>query len=158
MKLIIKKRQSGKTTGLIYTSEATGFSIITPTKSNATLLKNMAQNMGCNIPPVYTVDEVLHTSRPDKTKENQFLLDDADQILDKALEAYLGCRLFAATISDTQPQTEEKFTADDIGREYNMVESDYADNVTSAKLSSQLDIEDDEDIELLLLNNGSIKG
>ena len=135
MKLIIKKRQTGKTTGLIYTSEATGFSIICTDKNRATYVKNAADKLSCNIPPVYTVDEILHSMKADKSVTNQFLLDDADQILTEALESYLNCKLFAATISNDVVE-DHKFSADDIGREYNMVESDYADNVTSAKLNS----------------------
>ena len=50
MRMLIKKRGSGKTTELIYASEATGFRIITPTSSMAKYIKTQAEKLGCVIP------------------------------------------------------------------------------------------------------------
>ena len=58
MKLINKKRQTGKTTGLIYTSEATGYSIIVNTEEERRYINKAVEKMGCTIPPVYLVEEV----------------------------------------------------------------------------------------------------
>ena len=102
MKMIIKDRGKGKTTGLIYTSEATGYHIIEPTLAEAKLTKEMADKMGCDIPEVYDIDSVLHNPNVDRTSGNLFLLDNADRIIQDALEQYLDCDLFAVTMNSKE--------------------------------------------------------
>lgn len=164
MKLINKKRQTGKTTGLIYTSEATGYSIIVNTEEERRYINKAVEKMGCTIPPVYLVEEVRNgmkgTSPIDKTAGCKFLLDDCEKILAKALESYLNCELFAATLSiDNQPP--KQFGIEDVGKSYSAevvqnYESDYASKVKSANISSQLDTSDDSDIDSLLNNTKDI--
>ena len=50
MNLLIKDRASGKTTGLIYTSEATQYPIVTFNRTSIRYIKDMARDMGCLIP------------------------------------------------------------------------------------------------------------
>lgn len=99
MKLIVKDRQKGKTTGLIYTSEATGFNIVCANKAHADNIRNMAKDMGCQIPRVLTVNEIQNPIDIDTSKERQFLLDDTEYILRDALEKYLGVNIFAAALT-----------------------------------------------------------
>lgn len=100
MKLIIKGRQTGKTTGLIYTSEATGYNIITINKTQAKAVEKMAKDMGCNIPRVLTVEDIKNPIDIDVSMERKFLVDDAELILQDALEKYLGVNIFVAAINN----------------------------------------------------------
>ena len=135
MKLIVKDNQKG-TVALIYTSETTGYSIITAKASKVAEIKKLAEELQCNIPPVYTVEEVKNKLAVDRT----------------AIQAYLGCEIFAANLDYDQIPKDHGVQ---IGVAYNaMVEQDYADNITSAKLSGGLDLEDDSDIEILLAEKG----
>ncbi len=153
MKLINKKRQSGKTIGLIYTSEATGYSIICNTVKERKYITELAEQMGCNIPQVYTYEEVQNgmkgSDKIDKTVDAKFLYDNIEVILQDALEQYLGCKLFAVTLSNDS-EIKPKFGVANVGAAYNMEESDYADRRTAARMSSGLDEKDDSDIESLL--------
>ena len=114
MKMIIKDRQKGKTTGLIYTSEATGYHIIEPTPAEAKLTMEMAANMGCDIPEVYDIDSVLHNPNVDRTSGNLFLLDNADRIIQDALEQYLDCDLFAITMNSKE-KVDKTFKQSSVG-------------------------------------------
>lgn len=107
MKTIIKGRQTGKTTGLIYTSEATGYNIIAHNKTCAKQIESMAKDMGCNIPRVLTIEEVKNPIDIDVSMERKFLLDDAEQILQDALEKYLGVNIFVAAINNEQMELDK---------------------------------------------------
>ena len=100
MKLIIKGRQTGKTTGLIHTSEATGYNIITATKTSAKNIEKMASELGCSIPKVLTVEEIKNPIGIDVSMERKFLLDDTELILEDALKSYLGVNIAVATINN----------------------------------------------------------
>lgn len=102
MKLIIKGRQTGKTTGLIHTSEATGYNIITPNKVSARNIEKMASDLGCTIPRVLTVEEIKNPIDIDVSIERKFLLDDAELILEDALKNYLGVNIAVAAINNEQ--------------------------------------------------------
>lgn len=62
MNIISKGRQTGKTTGLIYTSEATGYPIVVPTEFSIKYVLDMAEKMGCEIPTPVTVGQLRHYS------------------------------------------------------------------------------------------------
>jgi len=100
MKLIIKGRQTGKTTELIHTSEATGYNIITPNKVSARNIEKMASELGCSIPKVLTVEEIKNPINIDVSIERKFLLDDTELVLEDALKNYLGVNIAAATINN----------------------------------------------------------
>lgn len=97
MRLLIKERGQGKTTGLIYASEATGYPIVTFGNVQAKMIKDTAEQMGCIIPEPLTVDELksLHS-----LQNCNVLLDELTTILDKALKSYLGVNVICATVSD----------------------------------------------------------
>jgi hypothetical protein len=88
MKLLIKERGTGKTTGLIYTSEATGYPIVTSSKIQAHYIKDSAEKMGCIIPDPLTVEEI----RQNKilNREDGILFDNVETILEAALNNYQG--------------------------------------------------------------------
>ena len=81
MKLLIKDRGVGKTTGLIYTSESTGFPIVTNSKIQAAYIKEQAENMGCEIPEPITVHELQ--SNRGYPPETNILFDNIETILEE---------------------------------------------------------------------------
>lgn len=97
MRLLIKDKGQGKTTGLIYASEATGYPIVTFGNVQAKIIKDTAEQMGCVIPEPLTVDELKTRRLPSDTN---VLLDEVTTILDKALKSYLGVNVVCATMSD----------------------------------------------------------
>ena len=102
MRLIIKGRAQGKTTELIYTSEVTGYPIITHSEKQRDYINEMAKKMNCIIPNPYTIQELTsqtfrHGRRLDEQKT---LLDDAEQIIGAALNNYLGVDVVSATLTD----------------------------------------------------------
>ena len=152
MKLIVKDNQKG-TVALIYTSETTGYSIITAKASKVAEIKKLAEELQCNIPPVYTVEEVKNKLAVDRTVGTKYLLDDCQFVIEEAIQSYLGCEIFAANLDYDQIPKDHGVQ---IGIAYNTVlqEGDYADNITSARLSGGLDIDDDSDIDILLSERG----
>ena len=99
MRLLIKERQSGKTTGLIYASEATGYPIATANEVMVCNIKQMAEKMGCNIPEPITFCRLRHYNSAMNLYEN-VLVDEAGSILGAALNEYLHCNVKCATLSD----------------------------------------------------------
>ena len=99
MKLLIKARQSGKTTQLIYTSEATGYPIVVPNYGMKKITEEMAAKMGCNIPEPITVGALRDKSHNGILDPDNVLLDNAEFILKDALKEYLGKNVVCATMS-----------------------------------------------------------
>ena len=97
MKLLIKDRASGKTTGLIYTSEATGYPIVTNSKITANYIKEQAKEMNCDIPDPITVNDI-HSGMGLPSDVN-VLFDNVETILKDALNYYLGANVVCATMS-----------------------------------------------------------
>lgn len=96
MRYLIKGRQQGKTSKLIIASEVTGYPIIVSNEVRKDFLVNMAKEMGCNIPePINYVKSFLEGCRNEK-----FLIDDAEQIIEDALRKTLGVDIVAVTITD----------------------------------------------------------
>ncbi len=99
MNILIKKRATGKTLGLLYTSEATGYTIIVDSKSQVENLKNKAKELAITIPEPMTAD-TFRTGKFHCQPIKGILIDDADSIIKKALFNYFnGANIVAITMS-----------------------------------------------------------
>lgn len=99
MNILNKPRRSGKTTELIYASEATGFPIIACKGFNhAEAIKIQAAKMGCVIPEPITIDEYHHGHQFRLPFEAVFL-DEGEDLIKDAVQAYTGVRIAALTVS-----------------------------------------------------------
>lgn len=101
MKIINKPRGTGKTIGLIYTSEATGARIIARNKSHAEYILQKAKELGCNIPVPYAVHEYMlgKYTEPKEIGES-ILIDDLDsKTLQKIFENYFEHPVIAVAMS-----------------------------------------------------------
>lgn len=101
MNLLIKDRATEKTTGLIYTSEATQYPIVTFNRHFIKHIKHMAVEMGCLIPDPLCVEDFKEAMVRGRRLPQNILLDEAGDILGDALNAYLGTNVIAATITDS---------------------------------------------------------
>lgn len=95
MKLLIKDKGSGKTTGLIYTSEATDYPIITHDNISKHYIMDMAKQMECTIPEPLTVDEL---KRVPFYRGKNVLFDNIESILERAINSYLDANVVCATM------------------------------------------------------------
>lgn len=99
MRLLIKNRAKGKTTQMIYTSEATGYPIVVETEAQKSLLMDKAKNMDVIIPEPVTINDVerrkLRGCRIEKV-----LIDEGYNIIANALKEYIGCEVAAVTLTD----------------------------------------------------------
>lgn len=93
--------KSGKTTALIYTSAATGYPIVVPTKSGVDFIKKQAEELNVKIPEPISATTLKMLSRGWIDINDKFLIDDADSIIEQALKEYLHCTPVAAVINDT---------------------------------------------------------
>lgn len=100
MNLLIKNRASGKTTGLIYTSEATQYPIVTFNRQSIEYIKHMADDMGCIIPEPLCILDFRGNSARRRLPDN-ILLDEAGAVISDALNTYLGTNVVAATMTDS---------------------------------------------------------
>lgn len=100
MRLLIKDRQKGKTTGLIYTSEATGYPIVVHNRSHIEFIKEKAHELGCSIPDPVTVNELREHRCKGLHLYEHVLVDEVSFIIEDALNSYLGCKVECATMSD----------------------------------------------------------
>lgn len=112
MNLLIKDRASGKTTGLIYASEATQYPIVTFNKMSIDYIKEMAKDMGCLIPEPFCIGDFKGDSTRQRKLPDNILLDEAGNILADALNAYLGTNVVAATMTDTLRELHKKVGED----------------------------------------------
>lgn len=101
MNLLIKDRASGKTTGLIYTSEATQYPIVTFNRISINYIKNMAKDMGCLIPEPLCVEDFKGDSARGRRLPDNVLLDEDGVVIGDALNAYLRTNVVAATMTDS---------------------------------------------------------
>jgi len=99
--LLIKDRASGKTTGLIYTSEATQYPIVTFNRISINYIKNMARDMGCLIPEPLCIEDFKSNSAKGRRRPDNVLLDEAGVVIGDALNAYLGTNVVTATMTDS---------------------------------------------------------
>ena len=100
MVLLIKERQSGKTTGLIYASEATGYPIATVNECMVKAIEEKAKQMGCIIPQPVTFDDLRRGFPNRDILYENVLADEIGFIIGRALNEYLGCNVKCATMSD----------------------------------------------------------
>lgn len=101
MNLLIKNRASGKTTGLIYTSEATQYPIVTFNRQSIEYIKHMADDMGCIIPEPLCILDFRGSSARGRRLPDNILLDEAGMVISDALNTYLGTNVVAATMTDS---------------------------------------------------------
>ena len=87
MKLIDRERGSGKTTKLIYTSEMTGYPIVTQNSQSVEHIIRQAQELGAKIPKPMTVKEMC-TARG--IRFDKILIDEGFSIIENALKAYFN--------------------------------------------------------------------
>lgn len=99
MKLLIKDRGTSKTTGLIYTSEATGYPIVTSSKIQAHYIKDEAEKMNCIIPDPLTVEDLRYNKI---LSGSNILFDNVESILEVALNSYLDANIVCATMTDLE--------------------------------------------------------
>lgn len=97
MKWLNKKRASGKTTGLIFTSEATGYPIVVETPAQARIIKEKAIKMGVKIPEPMSAKDYLDNSRGRHFEK--ILIDESSRIIETALESYFNTKIAAITMS-----------------------------------------------------------
>ena len=112
MKLLNKARGSGKTAGLIYASESTGYPIVVAGNTRACYIKDQAREMCCNIPDPITVNDIRlhHVVKHDQN----ILFDDVDTILECALKEYLnGANVVCATITLPMQEKYEPVESDE---------------------------------------------
>lgn len=99
MRLLIKDRAKGKTTQVIYTSEATGYPIVVETEMQKNFIMDKAKEMDIIIPEPITIGEINNIRgriRPD----DKIIIDEGYNIIEKALKAYIGCDVMAVTLTD----------------------------------------------------------
>lgn len=101
MNLLIKNRAEGKTTGLIYTSEATQYPIVTFNKQSIAYIKHMADEMGCLIPEPLCVGDFRGESNRGRRLPENILVDEVGMVLEDALNSYFRSKVVAATMTDS---------------------------------------------------------
>ena len=96
-RIILKERGKGKSTGLLYTSEATGYRIICYTRKQCEYLKNMAKELNLKIPD--PMDLKTYMDIKGHMIDSGILIDDLDACLDKILRDYFKIDVIAVTIT-----------------------------------------------------------
>lgn len=97
MRIINRGRACGKTYMLISAAYVTGTPIIVETIAKKKNIEDMAKDMNVEI-EVFTVSEWLMTSKQYR-KNEKVLIDEAKQIIDKALSEYLKATVIAVTMT-----------------------------------------------------------
>ena len=97
MRWLNKKRAGGKTTGLIFASEATGYPIIVETEAQARNVKAIAAKLGANIPEPMSVKNYFDTRQGRHIEK--ILIDESPRIIEDALKRYFGVEIAAATMT-----------------------------------------------------------
>ena len=99
MKYLIKGRQQGKTSKLIIASEVTGYPILVLDEERRRFIIYMAKEMGCHIPE--PISYKRHKRCVDGLHIEKILIDDAEKIIESALNATLRSEVVAVTLTDT---------------------------------------------------------
>lgn len=98
MRIIAKGRQQGKTTQMIYTSEATGVTIVVSSIQEKEHVKKLAKQMCCNIPEPVTAKE-LEAGKRQGRNYDFVMVDNMEKFLKNALESYLGAKVLCGTLT-----------------------------------------------------------
>ena len=99
MRYLIKGRHQGKTTKLIITSEVTGYPILVSDEKRKDFLIHMAREMGCHIPEPINY-ELYKAHKDGGLRVEKLLIDDAEKIIESALNLILRSEVVAVTITD----------------------------------------------------------
>ena len=97
MKLLNKRRAGGKTMGLIFTSEATGYPIVVETHKRARKIQDFAEQLGTNIPKPMSVEEYLNFSRGKRIEK--ILIDEGLGVIQMALEKFFQTKVATVTMT-----------------------------------------------------------
>ena len=98
MRYIIKGRQQGKTHKLIIASEVTGYPIMLPDEKRKHFIKDMAKEMGCDIPEPISYEHYMRYGGGSSIEN--ILIDDAESIIEKMLKNTLKTNVVAVTLTD----------------------------------------------------------
>lgn len=98
MNWIIKDRGKGKTTTLIFTSAATGYPIITQTRSQADAIKHRAKELELDIPEPIPFDSE-YSIKTTGLRHEKVLVDEAKPLIERALANMLRCPVAAVTLT-----------------------------------------------------------
>lgn len=99
MKFINRSRCSGKTTMLINTAHITGYPIIVWDQVRAKFVYEQARKMGINDIEVFTLREYTEHKNIGNNPDKNVLIDEADKIIENALNYYLQSNVVALTFS-----------------------------------------------------------
>lgn len=111
MDLIIKGRQNGKTAKLIKMSVETSYPIVTSNSSLVKQIKEYAEKIHYDIPEPVDIQHVINGGLRGKDGYENILIDEiglANNLIDKALEHYLGCHVVACTASPVDTDINDK--------------------------------------------------
>lgn len=98
MKFVTGKRGSGKTRKLIELSVETGYPIVTSSEVSAKYIKELAQQMGVEVPYVYT-ERQAREGRIMGFDRRAVLIDNAESLIEDALNSYLSVPVKAVSIT-----------------------------------------------------------
>lgn len=99
MDFINMKRGTGKTTKIIELSHSRGIPIVTLTIGQKQNILDCARRMGYSDVLVLTTNELSKLKEQRWCSYSHVLIDDAEQMIEKALEQFLGCKVDSLTIS-----------------------------------------------------------
>ena len=98
MRYLIKGRGQGKTYKLIIASEVTGYPILVLDEKRKRFLIDMAKEMGCYIPEPISYERRKRCT--DGLHIEKLLIDDAEKIIESALNTTLRSEVVAVTLTD----------------------------------------------------------
>lgn len=99
MNIINRQRATGKTTMLIHASAVTGMQIVAMTRQRAAYIKKQADELGCVIPEPIEYERLTARRYERNPVDYGVLIDEAEGLIEKALERYLGSKVAAITMS-----------------------------------------------------------
>lgn len=98
MKYIIRGKGNGKTTQLLYAAHTMDIPIIVPDYAHKNNLEKRAKDLGLDGLRIqaFTERTMAGEFKPDDT----ILIDDAEQIIERALSSFFRCKIGAVTLTD----------------------------------------------------------
>lgn len=98
MNIIMKERNMGKTTSLIFASEITGLPIVVSNNKHLDYIIGKAKELQAKTPDVFTVQD-LRAGKLRGRGITDVLVDDMEQIIGEAIDSYLGVHVVAGTMT-----------------------------------------------------------